>query len=222
MTTAKGFAQPIVDLTLPLTSGTPSYPGEPGGYFLPFASIEGQGFVAHQLLLYTHLGTHVDAPNHFLPNGHGVDGWDLERLCGPAMVVRMRPGAPRALTPRDLDWPHSPHAGDRIILMTGWDAHWGTEVYFEEFPVISEELSHYLVQSGVVMLALDTPTPHDSHAEEIHHILLGASIILVEGLTRTQTIRQDFGTIICLPLPLKALDGSPARVIFIPEQDGER
>lgn len=222
MTIPKTFNQNIIDLTLPIASGTPSYPGEPGGYFLPFASIESQGFVAHQLVLYTHLGTHVDAPGHFVPGGHGVDAWDLERLCGPAMVVRLRSGAPRELQHGDLEWPRAPRAGDRVILVTGWDSHWGTEAYFSGFPVVSEELAQYLVQSEVAMLALDTPTPHDQKAPEVHNILLGASIVVVEGVARAQTISENYGTIICLPLPLVGLDGSPARVIFIPWQDGEQ
>lgn len=207
----------LIDLTLPMSDDMPSCPGEPGGVFVPFATMAIQGFVSHQLLLYTHLGTHVDAPNHFAVSANGVDDWDVTQLCGPAMVVRPRADAPRDLLPDSLLWPRPPRAGDRLIIATGWDAHWGHPEYFHNFPQITEELGTYLADRRIAMLALDTPTPHDDKAEALHRTLLGANVVVVEGLARAHSIPGSFGAVFCLPLPLAGLDGSPARVIFVAE-----
>ena len=207
---------PYVDLSIPIANGIPSFPGEPGGYVIPFASHDVQGWVSHQLLLYTHLGTHVDAPGHFIPNGKGVLDWRLEQLIGPALIVRLRRGIEggEELQREDFHWPREPMAGDRIIVHTGWDKEWGTDQYFNKFPSLGVELVEYLVGCRIGLLGMDTPTPHASQGAVVHELLLGNAIVIVEGLANLDRIPVVEGQIICLPLPLQGLDGSPARVVF--------
>ena len=72
-------------------------------------------------------------------------------------------------------------------------------------------------------MALDTPSPDDGGAilqqgeadSPNHKLLLKNDVVLVEYLTNTDQI--DFSRdhkIIALPLKLKDVDGSPARVIL--------
>jgi arylformamidase len=211
----------LIDLTIPLEDGTPSFPGEPGGHFLPFASFAAQGFVAHQLLLYTHLGTHIDAPAHFLPGGAGVERWPLDQLIGPAMVVRLREGAAGEVDREDFVWPRPVREGDRVLLHTGWDRHWGSPAYFTGFPSLSPACATFLADAGVALVGMDTPTPHEHRPEEVHRILLGGGVAILEGLTGLGRIPHPFGELICLPLPLVGLDGAPVRAVFRPEGGGD-
>ena len=48
---------------------------------------------------------------------------------------------------------------------------------------------------------------------EIHRILLGADITIVEGLKNLHTIEQDQIEFIALPLKLRDGDGSPVRAL---------
>ncbi len=205
-----------VDLSIPIVNGIPSFPGEPGGYIIPFASHEMQGWVSHQLLLYTHLGTHVDAPGHFIHNGTGILDWKLTQLIGPAMIVKLRHGinGGEELQYQDFEWPREPMAGDRIIVHTGWDKKWKTDQYFINYPVIGVELIEQLVGRNISLLGMDTPTPHSSQNDVVHHLLLSNKVVIVEGLANIDRIPVVEGQIICLPLPLQGLDGSPARVVF--------
>lgn len=208
----------LIDLSIPIGQGTKSFPGEPGGFALPFAEFSVQGWVSHQLVLYTHLGTHVDAPSHFLADGAGIETWPLSQLCGPAMIARLRGGGePREVGYDDFDWPRTPHAGDRVLLHTGWGQRWGTDGYWSGFPSISLELAGRLAGAGVVLLGMDTPTPHETEPKAVHEILLSNRIAVLEALIHLERCTSPIGELICLPLPLVGLDGAPCRAVFRPE-----
>ncbi len=62
----------IVDLTLPLFSGCPVFPGQPEVVIFPWHTLEAHGHVTHALFLVDHSGTHIDAPAHFIAGGKTV------------------------------------------------------------------------------------------------------------------------------------------------------
>ncbi len=196
-----------------MDQGVESCPGEPRGYFMPFATIEEHGWASHQLLLYTHGGTHVDAPSHFVPGGTDVASMPLDTLIGPALVADARPGG-EDITMAAIKWPREPRPGDRVIIRSGWETRQGTPEYFTQTPCLGLDVASYLAEKGVVMVGLDLPTPNRHHPHEVHYILLGKQIVIIEALTNLTRIPTAEGTLICLPLPLVALDGSPARVVF--------
>ncbi len=203
----------LIDLTIPMDQGVESCPGEPRGYFMPFATIEEHGWASHQLLLYTHGGTHVDAPSHFVPGGTDVASMPLDTLIGPALVADATPDG-EDITMAAIKWPREPRPGDRVIIRSGWETLQGTPEYFTQTPCLGLDVASYLAEKGVVMVGLDLPTPNRHHPHEVHDILLGKQIVIIEALTNLTRIPTAEGTLICLPLPLVALDGSPARVVF--------
>lgn len=205
----------LIDLTIPIEHGISSYPGEPGGYFIPFSELGNGGFRAHQLLLYTHLGTHLDAPSHFVPKGYGVDQIPLDSLVGKALVVDVLGTDEKGeIREEHLAIPRDIQVGDKIVLRTGWHRQWGKSTYFENFPNISIDLASYFVSQQISLLAMDTPTPHAKLAREVHELLLEQNIVIVEGVTNLDSVSEPDGWLICLPLPLKGMDGSPARVVW--------
>lgn len=203
----------LIDLTIPMDQGVESCPGEPRGYFMPFATIEEHGWASHQLLLYSHGGTHVDAPSHFLPGGTDVASMPLDTLIGPALVADATPDG-EDITMATIQWPREPRPGDRVIIRSGWETRQGTPEYFTEAPCLGLDVAAYLAEKGVVMVGLDLPTPNRHHPHEVHDILLGKHMVIIEALTNLTKIPVSEGTLICLPLPLVKLDGSPARVVF--------
>lgn len=66
----------IVDLTLPIT------PEMPGVTIDVARRLDQDGWNATTLSLYSHAGTHMDAPCHFLPDGNTIDRQDLTRVVG--------------------------------------------------------------------------------------------------------------------------------------------
>jgi arylformamidase len=64
------------------------WPGDPDVEIERFSSIEnGDGSNVTSLRMSAHVGTHVDAPLHYVPGGASIDQMPLNALVGPAAVV---------------------------------------------------------------------------------------------------------------------------------------
>jgi len=73
----------IYDVTVPMRTGMPVYPGEPGPQVEYFKRI-GRDSSANvsKVSMGSHCGTHIDAPVHFAEGRQTVDKIPLERLIG--------------------------------------------------------------------------------------------------------------------------------------------
>ena len=59
-----------IDLTLTISKSIPSFPGSPKPQFILWSDIKDDGYNLELLFLSSHTGTHIDAPYHFVKNGH--------------------------------------------------------------------------------------------------------------------------------------------------------
>ena len=206
-------ASQIIDLTMPLRDGMDAFPGEPTARFTRFTSIDDGGIEMWDAHLFSQLGTHVDAPSHFLEGGASVESLPLAHGIGAAIVVDIDSAAPidaAALAPHESRI----RAARRVVLRTGWDRHLGTAEYWSGSPELTSDAAEALVAWGTVFVGFDVPTPSHSDLHLVHRILLSAGILIAECLIGTAALADEF-TLVCLPLPLVGLDGSPARVIAL-------
>jgi kynurenine formamidase len=205
----------IIDLTLPLRSG------DRGVSFETARRLETDGWNAMTLHLYSHCGTHMDAPPHFGIEGPSIDQFPLEQLIGPAWVADARPAEPQMLIePRHIEGVAASVAtGDGLLICTDWSRQYGREVYRDGLPRISEGLAEWCVDTGVRILGVESPAIADVNNRDeltkIHHILLEAGVIIVEGLTNLNEIAGRKVTFIALPLKVAGGDGAPVRAIAI-------
>ena len=111
----------IIDLTVPVAAG------DRGVRIEPARRLETDGWNATTLTLYSHCGTHMDAPVHFGVGTQSIDVMPVENFIGPAWVVDVRPISPRALIePAHLgDVAEKFEPGDSLLICTGWSAHYG-------------------------------------------------------------------------------------------------
>src|ERR1051325_11855798 len=81
----------IYDISVPLSSATPTYPGDPEIAITSWLELA-HGDPANVSLLHfgAHCGTHIDAPAHFLAGAAKVDAVSLETLIGEVEVVEVR------------------------------------------------------------------------------------------------------------------------------------
>jgi kynurenine formamidase len=206
----------IVDLTLPLV------PGARGVAVQPKFTVARDGWNAATWHLYSHAGTHMDAPVHFEAGPQTIDAQPLHRCIGPAWIVRLAPCAPRA-------WLRVSHLGrvaemfqpgENLLLHTGWSAHAGDfAMYRDQLPRISDELAHWCVSRRVNLLGVEPPSVADVNNREevtrIHKILLGGGVTIVEGLTNLDKLSGERVIFGALPLKLAGGDGSPVRAFAI-------
>lgn len=71
--------------------------------------------------------------------------------------------------------------------------------------------SEYLASREIRMIGMDTPTPSQDWYE-VHHVLLGKEIVIVETLTRLDELPDTF-VFMGFPLNIKGRDGSPIRAV---------
>ncbi|MEO1011921.1 MAG: cyclase family protein [Bacteroidota bacterium] len=212
-----GEGKRIIDLTLPV-NGTLS-----GVSIEPARTLTADGWNASWLRLYSHSGTHMDAPLHFEINPQTIDELPLERLISRAWVVDLT-----FIRPKEEILVHHVSSslkgfkkGESILMYSGWSKRLGTDEYRDDLPRISKELAQWMGQKGVNILGVEPPSVADvnnmEEVTEIHTILMENDIIIAEGLTNLDSLTKQEVTLIALPLKFEKGDGAPARIIALEE-----
>lgn len=193
------------DITRELAEDTLVYPGDP----VPRMIREDAGdTLLTELHLGTHTGTHIDAPAHYLKNGAAVDTIPLGRLIGPARVIdlcRLR----GTITPADLA---GRCGGTGRLLIKTWYS--GEEAFDPGYPALSVEAARHLTENGIICVGIDGPSIEVYGGDgSVHRHLLERDVVVLELLDLTGVPEGEY-TMIALPLRLRGLDGSPARVVL--------
>lgn len=210
-----GEPQRIVDLTRPIDGDLP------GVSIRPAKRLEADGWNATTLEMYSHSGTHLDAPCHFLPDGAKLDQQDLTVCCGPARVIDLTPTEPSELltVERFQAAAGEVRSGERLLLRTDWHRRYPDESYRHALPRIGAELAEWLVERGVALLGVEPPSVADvNNLEEVtavHRTLFEGGVLIVEGLCNLDALKSDRVDFIALPLRIVDGDGSPVRAIAI-------
>jgi kynurenine formamidase len=206
----------IVDLTLTVS------PALRGVEFEPRHTFERDGYNTRTLHLYSHSGTHMDAPLHFQAGEGTIDRIPLEHCVLPATVADITHLPPKALiTVADLGRAAKDlGAGEGLLLKSGWSRHVGDpQHYRDNFPRISEELACWCIERRVRLLGVEPPSVADvnnmAECTAIHQLLLGAQIVIVEGLTNLDSLQSNRVLFCAAPLKVEAGDGSPCRAFAI-------
>ncbi|MBX2873195.1 MAG: cyclase family protein [Saprospiraceae bacterium] len=188
-------------------------------------TVESDGWNATTLHLYSHSGTHMDAPLHFGVSNQTIDEYPLSSLMGKAWVARIAGDCTsRWLQVKDLGGiAEKVEAGDSLLLQTGWSHRVAEESYRDALPRISDELATWCVERGVKILGVEPPSVANVNDLEeltrIHRILLAGGIVIVEGLCNLELIEGESVFFIALPLKIKGGDGAPVRAIAFEQQD---
>ncbi len=207
--------QKVIDLTLPINGNCS------GASIEPAKTLAKDGWNATTLHLYSHSGTHMDAPVHFGVNDKTIDKTPVNRFISEAWVVDLTDIRPKeSITVGHLHTiADAIENGQSIILHTGWSKKLGTDEYRNALPRISLELAHWLGQKGVNILGVEPPSVADvnnlEEVTEIHTILMENDIIIVEGLTNLDKLSKNKVILIALPLKVENGDGAPTRVIAL-------
>ena len=206
----------IYDISLSITPELPTWPGDAKIQLERTSSIA-EGAIANvtHISMGAHTGTHVDAPDHFLGNGQGVDQIPLDLLIGPAAVVQL-PDA-ETITADMLREAEIPTHIKRLLFKTRNSEYWasGETEFQRDFMALSVDAAEYLVQRGVEVVGVDylSVAPFDTPIPT-HKTLLQAEVLVIEGLDLSEVPPGDY-TLHCLPLKIAGADGAPARAVLV-------
>lgn len=201
----------MIDVTRPLQTGVPVWPGDTEFSFELATTKEQSGSVnVGRLTMSPHTGTHADAPFHFTDDGKTVAELDPSVFVGPARVIAA-PGkrgiGARELAEHDLD------GVSRLLVKTGSWPKGGA--FPEEFSFLSPDAASFLGERGVVLVGLDSPSVDPLESKELpgHHALLAGGVHILEGLALDGVEPGDY-ELVALPLALEEADGSPVRAVL--------
>ncbi len=209
----------VWDISLSVSANLPVWPGDPPVQLERYLEISAGNIanVSH-LSCGVHVGTHVDAPVHFIEKGLATEELPLDILIGPALVVEVH--GEEAITPSHLDALKVPVGTARLLLKTPNSALW-TDPYQEFYPdfvALTPEAAIWMVEKGVRLVGIDYLSVQTFRDPEplTHRTLLGAGVVIVEGLN-LQKVPPGSYQFVCLPVKLVGSDGSPARAVLIKE-----
>lgn len=205
-----------VDLTHTISPVMPVYPGTEPPVFTTGCSLEEIGFLEKKITLYSHTGTHVDAPAHLLKGRKTLDMLPIDHFYGPALLLNFDKVSTKTIEIKDLEpYRDSIKEIDFLLLHTGWSRYWGSDRYFTHFPVLSTEAAHWLSDFPLKGLGLDTISadPADSKEYFVHKVLLEKDIIIIENLAHLADLPDEQFQFSCFPMSFEDADGSPVRAV---------
>jgi len=203
-----------IDISVTLRSGMVHWPSDPAVSIKQTRDMDrGDQLNLTKLDMGAHTGTHMDAPRHFVQGKPAIDAMPLEVAIGSARVIEIKD--PVSVRVEELH-PHDIHEGERILFKTKNSGNcWAEKGFSENFVYISKEAALYLVERRIQLVGIDylSVGGYQVDGAEIHRILLGKEIWIIEGLdlNKAQPGRYD---LICLPLKIGGGDGAPARAVI--------
>ncbi len=206
----------IIDLTQLIHPQMPVFPATDQPKFELANTLEENGFVEQKITMFSHTGTHIDAPYHMLSAGLTLDQIPPQHFIGPAVVLDFT-----TIDSRTIELEHIKQFQDQIVsseyllINTGWNQYWQKPKYFGDFPELSVSAANWLAGFNLKGIGIDTISFDNMNDPKfpIHHIFLNKGIVLIENLTNLASIPNQPFIFSCLPLKISNADGSPVRAI---------
>ena len=205
----------IYDVSVGISPQLPVWPGDPPVELERVQAIAlGANANVSRLGCGVHIGTHVDAPLHFIDGAAGVETLPLKLLTGRAYVVYLP--AAKVIDEATLEKAGLPPRTRRVLFRTRNSEIWAREKAFQkDFVAVDASGARWLVKKGVQLVGVDylSVAPY-GQSKETHRTLLEAGVVVIEGLDLSH-VTQGRYSLYCLPLKLVGSDGAPARAILV-------
>jgi arylformamidase len=204
--------QRIWDISPPVASGAPVFPGDTP-YQQQWAATLGPGCPVNvsTITLSPHVGAHADAPLHYDADGAAIGAVELSPYLGPCRVIHAIARGPL------VTWAHIAHAAHdlppRVLVRTyerapidRWDA---------ELAAYAPDTIERLADAGVRLVGIDTASidPAESKTLASHQVIRRRGLRVLENLVLDDVPEGDY-ELIALPLKLMTADASPVRAIL--------
>ena len=205
-----------IDITLPIHNAMVCWPDDPPTVIKRFRDAEkGDPVTMSQMSLISHVGTHIDAPLHFIAGGTTIDMMPLEVGIGPAIVIEIED---RESVKLDEVKRYRIRKGDRVLFKTTNSSRaYKTDDFVRDYVYITPEVAQYLASKKVSLVGLDYISVgsinQPSTISETHKKLLNQGVWILEGLNLNGVEARRY-QLVCLPLKLEKGDAGIARAIL--------
>lgn len=211
-----------IDLTQPFHGDVPHSPAQPPPSFETLADVRDGGVNVQRYHATTHVGTHIDAPRHVVPDGATIDDLAPDRFVGEGVVLNVRRDAPEELAVADVEaavGAEEVRPDDIVVFHTGWCEKYRHSEY-RRYPWLSTEVAEWLVAHEVKLVGVDTPSPDRPRAYRpdgwtaypVHRMLLDNGVLIAENLAPGDVVDKRV-ELYGFPVKIRNGDGAPARFV---------
>jgi arylformamidase len=214
------LSKTFYDLTQLISKDIPIYSGDPQPDFEPSSTIERDSYNVTRIILGSHSGTHVDAQSHFMVNGNSIDREPVSKFIGESVVVdlskRCRIGD--GITSAHLEaFSDLIKDSDILLIYTGTSEYWMKDQSIKyNFTYLEPCAAQWIADRNIKCVGIDTFSVEKYGSKEgsSHKILLSNSVGIIENLNSSlKSLAGKRIFLVCLPLLLEGVDGSPARAL---------
>ena len=216
--TRHNISMQIYDVSVPLSTTTPTYPGDPKIEIKEWATLA-NGDAANVSVLHmgAHSGTHVDAPVHFIAGAPTVASLPLSVLIGMAEVVEVPPEIlviDESFVSNNCNGP-----SERVLFKTRNSKFWARpeDGFRVDYTYIDSSAAARLVSQGKKLVGIDYLSIEAFQSADFaaHIELLSNGVVILEGLD-LRDVPPGTYELICLPLKIAegSGDGAPARTVL--------
>ena len=218
-----------MDLTQRLTPGVADWNGC-CGFRMTTVMDYPQGCRVQELSIPNGIGTHMDAPSHFVPGAIDIDRIALEHLVVPGVMIDVSANAgPDTVVSVQHILDHESQygvieQGSAVLLNTGWSRYWAEPLRYRNedaqgvmhFPRLSLQAVDCLLTRGIEGIAIDTLSPDGGDMSfPVHHRLLGAGKYIIENIRVPPALPALGFTVVALPIKIGGATEAPCRVIAL-------
>lgn len=191
----------IIDISQEVFSSK-IFPGDPSPHRKSLMSTaDGDVCNLTEFSMCAHNGTHIDAPYHFLEDGKTVEKMGLEPFVGDCFLARCNGDVTAADASAIMEKARTANAAERILIAGK--------------ATVTAGAARVFAAAGIKLIGNESQTVGPENApKEVHLILLGAEVVLLEGIVLTD-IPEGRYFLSAAPLSLGGCDGAPCRAYLI-------
>jgi arylformamidase len=201
----------IIDVSLDINEDTVVMPENPEFNKEELASIEDEGYELYRVCMSNHIGTHIDAPAHFIQDGALINQLSLKTLIGRVLVIgiqdehKISVDELRKVSLKD---------NIRVLFKTRNSRLINENRLSKDFVYLEKAAARYLVEKGVRLVGLDyfSIDRIEDQDKPAHIELAGNDVIVIEGIDLLNVEPGEY-QLMALPIKINA-DGAPARVVL--------
>lgn len=176
----------LIDLNHTFFDSMPVFPGDESPELNQVCFVNREGHNSFKLTSSLHAGTHMDAPLHMMKEGKFISEFPVELFSSNALLIDVSQTQEIDFDENWISWISGHEA---ILFRTLQSEKWGTEAYYGDFPVFSENIAARLKELNIRIVGFDSPSP-DREPYLFHKIFLDDETFMIENLTNLDQIPE--------------------------------
>ena len=181
---------------------------------------DGAWYIMSEVELWSHVGTHLESPFHYLKDGVDLSELKLDRVVGMCQLVKFTDkGKGEPISASELRERGSEiQIGDIVFVRTD-SGHYGTPESHDR-PYFEEEAIRWLAEDRQIrMMGVDCSgiEKRSEPRQPNHEMLFRNGIPLIEHLAHLERLNSERFFVVAVPWRVEGLEASPVSVVAFEE-----